>query len=114
MDVLFPQMIQIRLRNALLDLLSKPKDVWKPAFDVICGRFKWSEVVDPLRRYILEGNFAADHIVLGRNSGTSNAAFSNIWRSRFARTRYILKNQGFKALLVKIAKYIRTHLTKLF
>jgi len=99
--------------QAILDLLSQPKDGWSPAFDGIRDRFKWPEVVDPLRRYILEGDFAADHLAIGPNPLLGNASSTNIWRSRLARARYILRNQGFKTLLVRIKRNIRIHLTKL-
>jgi glycosyltransferase involved in cell wall biosynthesis len=92
--------------QGLLDLLSQPKDIWKSAFDVVRDRFKWLEVVHPLRRYLLKGDYAADHLVLGRGPGRQKTSSQIIWRSRWARARYIIRTQGFQALLVKIIKKI--------
>jgi glycosyltransferase involved in cell wall biosynthesis len=45
---------------ALNEVLSRTKASWAPAFEPLPEIFNWSRVVEPLRRYCLEGEYAAD------------------------------------------------------
>jgi len=97
---------------AIIDLLSVPKSSWFHQFDKIRDQFRWSHVVDPLRRYCLNGSFAADYSLKGRR--TDRREVLPILRSRLARARYIWRTQGGKAVLTRFGKNFRNYLSKLF
>ena len=101
-----------RVAQGILELLSKPKVDWSSAFDVLRDRFNWSEIVRPLRRYLLEGDYAADYKAHGRNQRIRPVSRRNRWRNHSARARYIIRTQGYGALLERVFRNIRAYLTK--
>ena len=95
----------------LLELLLQPKMDWAPAFDNIHRRYKWSEVVKPLKEYLLQGDFAPDYALRRGRNYKSN--IGGTWRTRWARLRFIWHTQGFRMALVKIGRYLRANLAKM-
>lgn len=99
--------------QAVLELLSQPKERWVNAFDQAHERFRWSQVVAPLAEYVLRGDFAADQ-AKGARRQVQKAFPVNAWRARFARARYIWRTQGAQAALARVGRNVRAWLAKLF
>ena len=57
-----PEADEAAVAAALIDLLDRPKDAFADAFSPLLERFTWPQVVAPLRRYCLEGDFAPDRL----------------------------------------------------
>jgi glycosyltransferase involved in cell wall biosynthesis len=99
--------------QAIQEILSFPKDFWIAAFDAAHEQFRWSVVVNPLRRYLQCHGFSADHLVRGWKPEVKNLSSIDIWRIKLVRARYVLRTQGLPTLIDKILKNIHIHLTKL-
>ncbi len=94
---------------ALGHLLDRQKTEWQTAFDPLIERFHWQEVVEPLRRYCLEGGYAAD-----RQERVAVQASTSIPApySLRARAVYIWRTEGAKALIHRGWRYIQWRLSR--
>ena len=89
--------------SAALDLvLSRPKASWAPAFEPLPQKFNWAQVVEPLRRYCLEGHFAADREV--------RAGPPEPQRSSLAQAAFLWRTEGFAAMLGRAWRYLQMRL----
>ncbi len=104
-----PPMDVDAISTALITLLSTPKDYWQPAFTPLAQIFAWSHVIEPLKRYCLQGTPAAD-LASGRPPFPTDPALINInqsWQQRLARARYIWRTEGFRMLLHRAWRFFQ-------
>jgi GT2 family glycosyltransferase/glycosyltransferase involved in cell wall biosynthesis len=90
--------------NALLD---KQKKEFAQAFEPLFSHFRWSQVVEPLQRYCLEGTYAPDRL-----DRTAQPEPESLNRSNLARAIYILKTEGLKALLHRAWRHLQWRLSR--
>ena len=76
--------------RALSDLLSEPREERARFFDPLHQRLHWSSVVEPLRRYCLEGGYAPDR----GNLPTTVSPKKNLVTSYLARAYYLGRREG--------------------
>jgi hypothetical protein len=102
------------IAKALITLLSTPKDYWLPAFAPLAQKFSWSHVIEPLKRYCLQGAPAAD-LASGRTTLPTDPAvtsFNQSWRQGLARARFIWRTEGFRMLLHRAWRFIQWKLSQ--
>ncbi len=104
-----PPMDVDAITKTLITLLSAPKDYWQPAFAPLAQNFSWNHIIEPLKRYCLQGAPAAD-LASGRaplppNSVSTN--FNQSWQQELARARFIWRTEGFRMLLHRAWRYIQ-------
>jgi hypothetical protein len=102
------------IAKALITLLSTPKDYWQPAFAPLAQIFSWSHVIEPLKRYCLQGAPAAD-LASGRTPLPPDPAVTNFnqsWQHGLARARFIWRTAGFRMLLHRAWRYIQWKLSQ--
>ena len=93
--------------EALCALLDRPKEAWKPAFAPLLERFRWSKVVEPLKRYCLEGGYAPD-----RQERSAPQAANLGPQSRLARAIYIGRTDGLRALFHRLWRHLQWRLSR--
>lgn len=93
--------------NALITILDRPKADWEPAFEPLMERFPWSKVVEPLRRYCLEGGFAPD-----RQQRDIPSTPTPVQHSQFARALYIWRTGGSRELLHRAWRHLQWRLSR--
>ena len=109
-----PPMDVNAIAKALSRLLSTPKNNWQPAFTPLTKIFIWRHVIEPLKRYCLQGFPAAD-IAQGRSPIAADPASTNFnqsWHQGLARARYIWRTEGFRMLLHRVWRYIQWKLSQ--
>jgi glycosyltransferase involved in cell wall biosynthesis len=109
-----PPMDVDAIAKALITLLSTPKDYWQPAFAPLAEIFTWSHVIQPLKRYCIQGAPAAD-LALGRTPLPTDPAVTNFnqsWQQGLARARYIYRTEGLRMLLHRVWRYIQWKLSQ--
>ena len=97
--------------RSLCAMLERPKQAWAPAFDPLPDVFSWPRVVEPLRRYCLQGGYTRDREA--REALLASETWGQAWRRRLARARYIRRTEGFRVLLHRAWRYIRWRLASL-
>jgi GT2 family glycosyltransferase/glycosyltransferase involved in cell wall biosynthesis len=103
------------ITKALITLLSTPKEYWQPAFAPLAQLLTWSHVIEPLKRYCLDGAPAAD-LSLGHTTIPTHPASTNFyqtWQQGLARARYIYHTEGFRWLLHRAWRYIQWKLSNI-
>jgi GT2 family glycosyltransferase len=95
--------------RALGDLLDKPKAAWAPAFEPLRASLEWSQVVQPLLRYCLEGDLAPDR--LHREAPTPPPSPEST-AGRLARARTIWRTEGARVLLHRAWRYLQWRLSR--
>ena len=93
------------LAQTLGEMLEKPKSRWASAFEPLQASFCWSQVVEPLRRYCLDGEYAPDREM--RSSLTTPVVAKKQLGSKLLKAFYIWQTQGFRALLHRLWRRIR-------
>jgi GT2 family glycosyltransferase len=109
-----PPMDVDAISKALITLLNTPKDYWQPAFAPLAQIFAWSHVIEPLKRYCLQGTPAAD-LASGRATISNDLPlinFNQSWQQRLARARYIWRTEGFRMLLHRAWRYFQWKLSR--
>ncbi len=105
--------------QSLISILDHPKEDWKANFAPLQEQLHWKRVVDPLRRYVLEGKISPDRAISEEmaSKGTNNivpaVGSTSAPRSALARMRYIARTQGKKALLRRIYRHIQWRLNRI-
>ncbi|NLG71357.1 MAG: glycosyltransferase [Chloroflexi bacterium] len=94
--------------DALSRLLDRPRETWAPAFTPLIEHFRWSQVVEPVRRYCLEGGYAPDR--QNRQIPQSSPAPQN--SGYFARALYLLKTEGPRALAHRAWRHLQWRLSR--
>lgn len=96
--------------EALIRLLEKQKFEWGPAFEPLIERFRWPQVVAPLKAYCLQGGYAPDRQERGAApppAGPAPAPYSP-----WGRAVYIWRTEGVKALFHRGWRYIQWRLSR--
>ncbi len=97
---------------ALLRMLALPKSDWQPAFAPLKQRMNWQAVVEPLRRYCLEGGYAPDRQNRALvNVGPIGQATTLRWA--WGRLVFLLRNGGIKNTLYRGWRFIQWKLSHL-
>jgi glycosyltransferase involved in cell wall biosynthesis len=86
---------------ALSRLLEKPKSAWAQAYGPLHELFSWTQVVKPLLHFCLQGDTS-----LYRTSPQTSKHSSDL-KTGLARARYILKNEGWPALVSRCRDYLK-------
>lgn len=94
--------------HALIELLSRPKSAWAPAFAGLGETHTWSRVTEPLRQYCLSGTPAPDR----KAGGSSPPGSRSAWSSNLARARFIWRREGFGALLHRLRRYLQWRISR--
>jgi glycosyltransferase involved in cell wall biosynthesis len=92
----------------LLRLLDKPKDHWAPNFTPLQARLSWPTVVEPLRRYCLEGSYAVDRLERSKNPDPLPAREGGA----LSRAAMIWRQEGFRALVYRGWRYLQARLAR--
>jgi glycosyltransferase involved in cell wall biosynthesis len=87
--------------RALNELLDKPRQSWQPGFQTIRQALSWSNVVEPLRQYCLNGKYAPDRV-----QRTGGAAEFDEPQSTLMHALQTLRRQG----PIGFVKRVRHHL----
>jgi glycosyltransferase involved in cell wall biosynthesis len=95
--------------EALIEVLSRPKQAWYVDFDGLATKLHWRQVAEPLHRFCLEGENAADRALIAKGMPDSNRPN---WNNLYYRAVYILKNQGLRMLLHRIWRYFQWRLAQ--
>jgi GT2 family glycosyltransferase len=105
-----PALDEQAVASALLSILGCSKQDWSAAYEPFMEQHRWSKVVEPLRRYCLEGSAAPDRglTYLQPLSGSSIKG----WRWLWSRARYILRKEGFRSLIHRIWRYTQWRLSR--
>lgn len=94
------------LVEALLEVLTTPRDKWHHGFDEIHKQMNWKVQVEPLRKFCLTRKYAAD-----RNENREAREEKYIWvpepQSKIKEALLIYATQGWKALLKKVIIHLR-------
>jgi glycosyltransferase involved in cell wall biosynthesis len=96
--------------SALISILGCPKQDWSAAYEPFMSQHRWSKVVEPLRRYCLEGSVAPDR-GLTHSQPLSGSSIMG-WRWLWSRARYILRKEGFRSLIHRIWRYSQWRLSR--
>jgi GT2 family glycosyltransferase/glycosyltransferase involved in cell wall biosynthesis len=91
----------------LIDLLDQPKAEFAKAFEPLFVHYRWSQVVEPLRRYCLEGGYAPDRL---ERSAQIESEPPN--RSNLARALYIFRTEGPKTFLHRVWRHLQWRLSR--
>jgi hypothetical protein len=91
--------------QALLEMLGKPKSEYAAYFSPLHETYTWERVVEPLRRFCLEGQPAPDRERLRRQALSQSQPV--VWRWRFSRAWYILCRRGGRELAHRLWRYIQ-------
>ena len=89
---------------ALEAVLSRPKASWAPAFEVLPQKFGWSQVVQPLRRYCLEGEYAADR------QAHRGEFVPEPQRGSLAQAVFLWRTEGFPTMVGRGWRYLQMRL----
>ena len=103
LGIVVPEFDEEAVASGLIQILNKPKDAWKDNFQPLHEKLQWHNVVEPLRKYCLEGGYAPDR----QDRGSVPLALSNPPTSKLARARYIWRTEGTEALLHRLLRYIQ-------
>lgn len=93
--------------QALTEMLDKPKSEWSAAFAPLRQSMSWFQMVEPLKRYCLQGGYASDRQARDRTSPCESRQEEKI---PLTRAVYIWKTAGFRILLHRAKRYIQWRL----
>jgi glycosyltransferase involved in cell wall biosynthesis len=105
--VVVPAFDDEAVAEGLNRLLDTAKSDWEKAFDPLLERYPWSKVVEPLRRFCLEGAYAPDR--QERAIPIQPVARSS---SAWARAYFILRRDGPKALAHRAWRYLQWRMSR--
>jgi glycosyltransferase involved in cell wall biosynthesis len=91
-------------------ILEQPKQSWSASFDPLHGSLRWSQVVEPLRRYCLDGEYAPDRSVREVPEYVPDAAWLP---AMIARAKNIRRTEGTRTLLHRAWRYLQWRLSRL-
>jgi glycosyltransferase involved in cell wall biosynthesis len=94
----------------LAEILDRPKSAWAPAFEPLRASLEWTQVVQPLLRYCLEGERAPDR--LERDVPASQPSPGST-AGRLARARVIWRTEGTRMLLHRVWRHLQWRLSRL-
>jgi GT2 family glycosyltransferase len=97
------------IAQAAIELLEQPKAYWSERVQQVKASFTWEKMCQPLLNYCLHGAPAADRHLFPaaeRQTGRARSLYS-----RLARARYIWRNQGSRALVHRLGRFIQSRLS---
>jgi GT2 family glycosyltransferase len=97
--------------QALLRILARPKAEWKPAFAPLKTQMTWQAVVEPLRRYCLEGGYAPDRTARGATGQPLHQPSTLRWA--ISRLFFLLRTEGWRTMLHRGWRFIQWKLSNL-
>ncbi len=90
--------------NGLNQLLERPKAAWASAFEPLRETLSWPQVVKPLKRYCLEGGYAADRKERKNPSaGRQGAGMMNL----LSLSWQLWRKEGMRSLYHRVIQYFR-------
>jgi glycosyltransferase involved in cell wall biosynthesis len=98
--------------KSLGEMLQKPREAWAPAFEPLQEVFSWTRVVEPLRRYCLQGGYAPDREK--RDEFLAGPNLVETLRGQLARARYIWRTEGLGVLLHRVWRHLQWRLVQPF
>lgn len=98
------------LEQVLGEMLEKPKSAWASAFEPLRESFCWSQVVLPLRRYCLHGEYAPDRQM--RSGLATPVATKGQQPGRLSKALYIWHREGFRAVWRRIWQRIQSRVAR--
>jgi GT2 family glycosyltransferase len=100
--------------NALIELLSSPKDIWREGFERISMQMRWSQQIQPLREFCKRGVYAPDRNNRYYQSKDKVMILVAEPESRIKEAMFIFATQGLDALVQKVAFHLRWLLSTRF
>jgi GT2 family glycosyltransferase len=95
--------------RGLGEILDRPKAAWAPAFEPLRASLEWSQVVQPLLRYCMEGDYAPDRL---DRQAPEPPPSPDITAGRLARARAIWRTEGARVLLHRAWRYLQWRLSR--
>jgi glycosyltransferase involved in cell wall biosynthesis len=96
--------------RGLNKILDQPKANWAAAFEPLRTSLLWSQVVEPLLRYCLEGEYAPDRLERDELPALESISMT---AGILARARSIWRTEGTRALLHRTWRYFQWRLARL-
>jgi glycosyltransferase involved in cell wall biosynthesis len=97
--------------EALQSILSETKETWRPGFEHLDAIFDWNQVVEPLRKYCLEGEPAPDRAKRDMPA-VDGFVPAGSWKRNWARARFIYRSEGWRGLTHRTWRYIQRNIAK--
>ncbi|MBN1537121.1 MAG: glycosyltransferase [Anaerolineales bacterium] len=100
--------------DAIIHLLDKGKDCYKPSFKSLQEQLTWKNVVEPLRNYIFHGKNAPDRQAFYRSmrEDPSPTADELLIRNPFKKAMYLWATKGFRSMVKQTIIHIKFLLSK--
>ena len=114
-----PQFDSCAVSQALIEILDLPKENWEANFVPLKAELHWKNVVEPLRRYVLEGEISPDRALSAArepNSGLSGSAPRGLLsraRGAVAKMVFIYRNEGLRVMLHRLYRHIQWRLNRI-
>ena len=96
--------------KTICEMLEKPKNYWSAAYEPLSDVFLWSSVVEPLRRYCLEGEYAPDREL--RNNLLAKEQRTVKLQDQVRRAYFIWRMEGLRVLMHRSWRYIQWFLSR--
>lgn len=103
--VVNPQNVE-EVTNKLIDLLGTRKENFKSAFEKIRQDLEWSKQVEPLKRYCVEHERAADYNLIHKNNENQKIVIVPEPKSKFREALLIYATEGWKPMWSKITFHL--------
>jgi GT2 family glycosyltransferase len=100
------------LAAALIDLLDREKAEFAPGFAALREQMAWSRVVEPLRRFALQGANAPDRAPYQRSLQMDPQFPPEVVQGTLRRAAYLWATQGTQAMLARTIYHIKYVLGK--
>lgn len=94
---------QRAVAKAIIAVLDQPKSSWGNTFEAVQPFFRWEIMVEPVRKYCLDGGKAPDSQFITQFISTGGGYWSRI--------KFLYKTEGSKGLYRRIWRRIRSYLT---
>lgn len=95
--------------RGLAEILDRPKSAWAPAFEPLRFSLEWSQVVQPLLRYCLEGDLAPDRL---DREAPAPPPSPDSTAGRLARARTIWRTEGARVFFHRAWRYLQWRLSR--
>lgn len=96
--------------RGLKEILGRPKRSWEGSFEPLHQALQWKLVVEPLRRYCLDGERAPDRVF---QRATENEPETAWLPAMLARARSIQRSEGTRMLLHRAWRHLQWRLSRI-
>lgn len=96
--------------KGLKEILERPKTSWKESFEPLHQALRWKLVVEPLKRYCLDGEHAPDRVLQREQETEPDSAWLP---TMLARARSIQRNEGTWMLLHRAWRHLQWRLSRI-